>query len=394
MRRLVFEDEDEDEKKKEKPMTPRERYLETLQFGTPDKIPLSPGGPRKSTRERWYSEGLTQDRPWFDVLMEEIGVEKSKNGKVHAQPGIDFRMMPIFEEKVLEHKDGHYIVQDWMGNVTEISDEFDYTYIRNAIDFVTRKWHKFPVENRADFEDMKKRYNPDEPGRYPEDFDERVKIMKERNYTTSIRFSGPFWQLREWCGFEPLCMLFIEDPEFVREMVEFWTEYVSKTMARVLDAGVVDIVGINEDMAYKEKSMISPAMAREFLLPAWRRWATEARQAGVPIIDEDSDGKIDELIPLWIEAGINVCDPLEVAAGNDINDYRKMFDRKIAFRQGVDKRCIAKGGKVIEDELARIEPVVKDGGFIPGCDHGVPPDISWPNFIHYTRCLAEMTGWL
>ena len=55
-------------------------------------------------------------------------------------------MIPTFEEKVLEHKDGHYIVQDWMGAITEISDEFDYTYIRSAKDFVTRKWHRFPVQ--------------------------------------------------------------------------------------------------------------------------------------------------------------------------------------------------------------------------------------------------------
>jgi hypothetical protein len=59
---------------------------------------------------------------------------------------VSFQMIPTFAEKVLEHKDGHYIVQDWMGAITEISDEFDYTYIRIARDFVTRKWHKFPVE--------------------------------------------------------------------------------------------------------------------------------------------------------------------------------------------------------------------------------------------------------
>lgn len=28
------------------------------------------------------------------------------------------------------------------------------------------------------------------------------------------------------------------------------------------------------------------------------------------------------------------------------------------------------------------------------CDHGVPPDISWPNFVEYSRLLAELTGWL
>ncbi|MBI2438123.1 MAG: hypothetical protein HYV36_04840 [Lentisphaerae bacterium] len=240
---------------------------------------------------------------------------------------------------------------------------------------------------------MKSRYQPDAPERYPWDFEERVKRMSERDYATGLGFSGPFWQLREWCGFEPLCLLFIEDPEFVRDMVEFWTEFVSRTMARALAAGVLDYIHISEDMAYKEKSMISPAMAAEFLVPAWTRWVVEAKHFGVAILDMDSDGNIAELIPLWIEAGINVCDPVEVAAGNDINEYRRIFGRKMAYRQGVDKRCMARGGRSIEDELARIAPVVKDGGYIPGCDHGIPPDISWPNMIHYGKLLAELTGW-
>lgn len=375
-------------------MTPRERYLETLLFGAPDRIPFQPGGPREKTFRRWRQEGLPAEGDWFEHLCREIGMEPERCHKPFSHPGVSFRMNPVFEEKVLEHKDGHYIVQDWMGNIMEISDEYDYTYIREAKDFVTRKWHAFPVATPADFEEMKKRYNPDDPVRYPADFDDRVRIMRERDYVVSIGFAGPFWQLREWCGFEPLCMLFLEAPEFVREMTQFWTDFVSRTMARVLDAGVVDAIWISEDMAYKEKSMISPEMSREFLLPAWSRWVSEARQAGVQIFDMDSDGRIDDLIPVWMEAGINVCDPIEVAAGCDINTCRTRFGKRMGYRQGVDKRCIAAGGSAIEDELARIAPVVKGGGYIPGCDHGVPHDISWPDFVRYARLLAEMTGWL
>jgi uroporphyrinogen decarboxylase len=91
---------------------------------------------------------------------------------------------------------------------------------------------------------------------------------------------------------------------------------------------------------------------------------------------------------------MNYCDPIEVAAGNDLNEYKKRFGTKMAYRGGVDKRCMAKGGQVIRKELKRLEPVVMDGGYVPSCDHGVPSDISWPNFIEYTRLLAKMTGWL
>jgi hypothetical protein len=83
-----------------------------------------------------------------------------------------------------------------------------------------------------------------------------------------------------------------------------------------------------------------------------------------------------------------------VAAHNDINDFRRQFGHRMGYVGGVDKRAMAKGGQVIREELARLEPVIRDGGFIPGCDHGVPSDISWPDFLDYSRLLAQLTGWL
>ena len=152
---------------------------------------------------------------------------------------------------------------------------------------------------------------------------------------------------------------------------------------------------LSEDMAYKSHSMISPAMVRKFLMPQYLRWVDQIKSSGCPIIDMDSDGEISVLIPLWIEVGINVCDPIEVAAGNDIVAYRERFGHKMAYTGGIDKRALAAGGDVMRAEVMRVvPPMLKDGGFIPGCDHGVPPDISWPNFIEYTRLLAQFTGWL
>jgi len=56
---------------------------------------------------------------------------------------------------------------------------------------------------------------------------------------------------------------------------------------------------------------------------------------------------------------------------------------------------MAKGGEEMEREVMRVvPPLLEEGGYIPGCDHGVPSNISWPNFIEYTRLLAKLTGWL
>ena len=106
-------------------MNSRERYMETLPFGTPDRIPFEPGKPREKTLRRWRQEGLPEEGHWYKHLCEQIGIEAAMQVDPVGEGFVNFRMNPKFEEKVLEHRDGHYIVQDWMGNITEISDEYD-----------------------------------------------------------------------------------------------------------------------------------------------------------------------------------------------------------------------------------------------------------------------------
>jgi uroporphyrinogen decarboxylase len=299
-------------------------------------------------------------------------------------------MIPEFEVRILEHRDGHYVISDHMGAVTEISDTFDATYLRSAKDFVTRKWHRFPVETRADFEKIKKRYDPAAPERIPDNIKNTQQKQNGGNTDdlSMLTFSGIFWQLRDWCGFENLCVMMLDEPAFVLEMAEFWAEYALELLKRTLEFAVPRHVRINEDMAYKAHSMISPEMTRKFILPAYRKWVTALKRGGVPVIEVDSDGYIGELIPLWIGEGIDCCSPVEVAAYNDIVEYRREFGTDMAFLQGIDKRVIARGGIELERHVHSVVPE-----FIPGCDHGVPPDISWGNYVECARLLARYSGW-
>jgi len=372
-------------------VTDRQRYLETLLFGSPDRIPFAPGAPRKSTLEAWHKQGLPEGVDWHAYLRQTIGIEPASPGG----PGVFIKhtMIPEFEEKVIEEREDTVIVQDWKGNICEISKKFDVTYLRSAVDFVTRRWIKCPVESWEDWERMKTRYDPEDPSRVPANIEELGRRIAERDYVVGVTLHGPFWQLREWLGFEGLCMMFLDDPALVRDMVSFWTDYISKLLLKVLPYVELDYVLISEDMAYKQKAMISPEMVREFLGPCYRQWNEIIRSNGCPIFDVDSDGFIGELIPVWIECGLNCCDPIEVAAGNDINEFRRTFGTSMAYRGGVDKRAMAKGGEAIKQEMARIEPVVRAGGYIPGCDHGIPPDVSWHAMLEYCDLLARITGW-
>ena len=75
--------------------------------------------------------------------------------------------------------------------------------------------------------------------------------------------------------------------------------------------------------------------------------------------------------------------------------YRERYGRQMAYIGGIDKRALAAGGETMRAEVMRVvPPLIKEGGCIPGCDHGVPPDISWPNFVEYASLLAQLSGWL
>jgi uroporphyrinogen decarboxylase len=194
---------------------------------------------------------------------------------------------------------------------------------------------------------------------------------------------------------ENLCIMMADDPDLVHEMADFWKVFIEVILKKMCSQVELDSVMISEDMAYKAHSMISPDMTREFIQGAYFNWVPILKNSGCSIIELDSDGCVDDLIPIWIESGINCNSPVEVAAHCDILEYRRRYGKLMSFKQGIDKRIMARGGKELEEHVMKIVPkMFQLGGFIPGCDHGVPPDISWQNFIEFARLIAKLSGWL
>ncbi len=56
---------------------------------------------------------------------------------------------------------------------------------------------------------------------------------------------------------------------------------------------------------------------------------------------------------------------------------------------GIDKRILAKGKDAIDRYMDHILPVMKKrGGYIPTCDHDVPEEVTYENYLYYRkRCL-------
>jgi uroporphyrinogen decarboxylase len=146
-----------------------------------------------------------------------------------------------------------------------------------------------------------------------------------------------------------------------------------------------------EDMSGKNGSLISPKMVREFMMPNYKKIMAFADVQGIKIFSLDTDGDCSKLIPLFMECGINLIFPFEVAAGCDIVAYRKQYPN-LGIMGGIDKQEIAKGKACIDRELKRIAEVFKHSGYIPALDHLIHPEISWEDFNYFVSRLKQMIG--
>ena len=187
----------------------------------------------------------------------------------------------------------------------------------------------------------------------------------------------------------------VDNPALIEEMNEHLEYYVLSHLEKLLiqDGIKVDFAHFWEDMAYKTGSLVSPDFVRRYMMPHYKKITDFLHSQGVEIISLDSDGNIWELIPLWLECGINWVLPNEVAAGMDVVEMRKKFGKDLILSHGIDKRILARSKKEIEEEVkTRVGTLLQDGGYFPGIDHAVPPDVPYENYLYYLEVVRKMGG--
>lgn len=358
-------------------MTERERFLACLEYRPVDRAPYWTWGGWPETLERWQREGY--DPATTDVR---LGADRCH------WIGHWFFPCPPFERTVVEQDDMHVLYINHEGILMRERRDQPFSSMPQFV--------RFPVETREEFRRFwRERMRPDPEERIGPGWRERLAGLRAEPIpliVISDRWGGFFGPLRNLVGVERLCTLFYDDPGFLEEMMEADADFLIAMMGQLLEEVEVDAFSFWEDMGFRTASLISPAMARRYMLPRYRRVVEFLRGRGVRWIGLDSDGQIDSLIPIWMDAGINCLYPFEVQAGMDVLAVRRRYGRDLRIWGGVDKRAVAEGPAVIEAELERVRPLVEDGGYVPMLDHSCPPDISFDNYRRYMARLGEVAA--
>jgi len=366
-------------------MTARERYVQTLTFGQPDRIFYDFGNPRKSTLKAWYLQSLPRmpdagDYGCPDEFYEFVGMDRKLTLPIKTNT------FPLFEIRVIEETEKGRVWVDENGIVMH-----DAGTGLTTPGFRTRTFVSHPVNSRQDWIRLRdERFDPHTPGRYPEDWAEWVDRLRDRKLPVQVTLQGLYWKARDWVGFENLSTMFYDDPTLVHDMMEHTAYFAMALLERALRDVEVDAVFINEDMCYKHHCMISPRMFREFMLPRYKKLVEFFKGHGVPVVIVDSDGYVGDLVPLWIESGIDATFPLEIAAGNDPVAYRKKYGKAIAFIGCIDKREIRSKERTYREVMSKVPWLVEQGGYLPGFDHAVPPDVPLRSYLYMCELIKAI----
>ena len=320
-------------------MTSRERFRETMRFGAPDRAPLFEEGLRDGVLERWRGEGLPE--------------------------GAD--LAGIFEYDRRERID---------------------------LDLTPRP----PVEQwpkaRRDLGELRRRFDPDDPGRLPQDWAKRVSAWRGRDHLLELYLHPGFFQamgVGGWGRFEEVVYQLADDPVLVRDILDLRSNLAARMAERVLSEVDVDFVSFSEPSGGNNGPILSPRQYREVVLPSYRLILDAVRRHGVQTIMFIAYANPRPLLADVFEAGFNCLWACEVNMETmDYGELRRTFGRSLRLIGGIDLDAVLGGPEAIRSEIERKVPhLLAQGGYIPLADGRVRENVPFRDYAFYRRLLEE-----
>jgi uroporphyrinogen decarboxylase len=147
-----------------------------------------------------------------------------------------------------------------------------------------------------------------------------------------------------------------------------------------------------DDYATNENLIFSPAMFREFIKPCLRTVIGTIRKIQPDIkIMLHSDGAIADLIPEFIDLGVDVLHPLEPVSGLDVPAVKREYGQEIAFLGGIDiSRAMPGSISDVRRDVDRCLAALADGGgYILSPSNHLQQDVPPENVIELFRYARE-----
>jgi len=201
-----------------------------------------------------------------------------------------------------------------------------------------------------------------------------------------------FESMHPVCGHEHMLVGMALDPDWVKDMCSVYAGLTINLMEILFaEEGLPDGAYFFEDMGFKERPFMSPAMYKDIIWPSHKRTFNFCHARGLPVIVH-SCGFVEPLVPGLIEAGMNCLQAMEAKAGMDLLRLKKNYGDRIALCGGMDIRTLETNDTgVVEKELASKLPGAMAGsGYILHTDHSVSSRVEYETYRFFVDRGREM----
>ena len=348
-------------------MNSRERVSTILSGGIPDRVAMDES-PWAETYVRWREEGLPQDSDAVSYF----GMDLAKLGG----PDLSFRL----EGSVVE-EDDEYITSVNSDGVTSRNHKSESGH--------TPHWLDHLIVTKDDWYEYAPRLTPSRE-RWAENIVEQCAAARDTDQFVCICHADPYERAWPTWGQVGIFQMMMDDPETIADCMMSYATLTTGQYEILEELGCeYDGVFMYADLGYRNATLFSPKLYDEVVFPAHKHIADWLNARGKPLICH-SCGKIDVLIPRFIEAGFAAIQPLEAKCGQDVRDLKDLFGGQITFFGNIDIRALS-GTKqdVYNEVMGKLPKAMEGGGYIFHSDHSVPPTVSFENYCYAVELVKE-----
>ena len=197
---------------------------------------------------------------------------------------------------------------------------------------------------------------------------------------------GPFLRSAHVRGKQNFLYDIAGDPEFAKALADRVAHHIAEIGKESLRRGDLYDTGlwIYDDMGSNLQPLMSPKSFERIFLPGYRHIVKSFKDAGAAKVVLHSDGNIEPLLDMIIDAGIDAINPVEPKAGLNIPGLKAKYGKKLAYIGGMCNAHVLPSGTFdeIEAQAREIIESARDGGVAIGA-HSIGPDIPVKNYLRY-----------
>jgi len=378
-------------------LTDLERFVAVARFETPDYVPIfaissapgMSGGCMKIAHDRLIATGMPAHVGGrFGPGGGDPDVESWHSYWGTVEPlslGFDLaRALEGFRSKT--RTDGEFeIIESESGAVTRQLRDGDFAY--SMPEFV-----RYPVRDRASWEFYRERMTPRE-FMSPDEMEARCRPFDDRDTPLYIYAGATYGMVRSLMGPEAASIALYDDPDLVHDMIAWQTDRVRRAVLPLIERLRPEIVQLGEDLCYNHGMLLSPRHFDEFFGSFYRELRECATAGDVVLFVVDTDGNAMEFTGVAASHGVDAIHPFEVKAGNDLFALRGRYPDFVLFGW-LEKETVNEGNEdLIEPEImSKVPPLIENGGYFPNGDHGIQPNVTFPNLCKFMTVLHEVCG--